>query len=62
MDQIEKLRNDINNLDNQIMELLNERFHKSILVGNRKKISKIDVLDSKRENEIINKSLNYERK
>lgn len=60
MDKIENLRNDINRIDNEIMKLLNERFNKSILVGQTKKISNITILDTKREDEILKKTLNYD--
>lgn len=59
MDQINNLRNKIDELDNEIMSLLDERFALSIKIGKLKELAKTDVLDIKRENSILDKTSNY---
>lgn len=55
MDDLKQLRKDIDQLDDKIMNLLEERFDISIKVGNYKKAHKTPVLNSNRETEILNK-------
>lgn len=59
MDLIIELREEIDSLDDKLMELLNERFEKSIAIGDRKTKSLINVLDTNRESFIIEKSLKH---
>ena len=52
---INELRGKIDNLDNQIIELLDERFDVAKAIGEEKKKNNIQVLDSKREQVILDK-------
>ncbi len=52
---IEKLREDIDLIDDKIIDLLDERFEKTDKIGEIKASLDINVLDSKREEEIIKK-------
>lgn len=56
MDKLEKLRNRIDALDYTIMQLLDERYDLSIEVGTLKKETKTAVLDSNREQIILDKT------
>ena len=56
MDKIEDLRLLIDTLDDEIMSLLDKRFTVSIKIGNIKALSKTAVLDTKREEHILNKT------
>ena len=56
MDKLINARNQIDIIDNQIMELLDKRYELSIEIGNIKKESKSQVLDSNREQLILNKT------
>lgn len=58
MDELKKKRDQIDNIDQQIMTLLNDRFDISIEVGNIKKKNNILVLDGNREEVILNKTTN----
>lgn len=62
MDSINNLRKNINDIDKKIMDLLNERFENSVKVGLVKLKSSINILDTKREDEILEKckNLKYE--
>ncbi len=59
MDKITKLRELIDALDDDIMTLLNKRYDLSIEIGNEKTRAKIDVLDTKREKAILEKTSKY---
>lgn len=59
MDQIKKLRNEIDVLDNKIMELLETRFLISKQIGEAKKKSNTQVLDSNREETILLKTTKF---
>lgn len=59
MDKIEKVRQDIDIIDEKIMKLLDERFEKTTLIGTIKKESNTTVLDQNRELIILNKTSNY---
>ena len=59
MDKIDKLRQDIDSLDNEIMELLDKRFNLTNQIGTIKKQDKRIVLDSKREQLILDKTSKY---
>ena len=56
MDKLLKSRNRIDQIDTQIMELLDERYSLSIEIGNIKKESNAPVLDSNREQIILDKT------
>lgn len=59
MDDLKKLRNTIDEIDQKIMLLLSKRFDVSIQVGEYKKQNNTPVLNSNRETEIINKIENF---
>ena len=59
MDKIERIREEIDSLDIQIMKLLDERFNKTSLIGELKRHSKINVLDQSREDAIFSKASNF---
>ena len=52
---INELRGKIDTIDNQIIELLDERFDVAKAIGEEKKKNNIQVLDSKREQVILDK-------
>ena len=52
---INELRNQIDAIDNQIIELLDVRFDCSKAIGEEKKKTNTQVLDSTREQAILNK-------
>lgn len=52
---IESLRNEIDNIDAEIVSLLNKRYNCCIAIGELKKNSLIQVLDSSREQKIIDR-------
>ncbi len=52
-------RKDIDNIDDQIMALLDKRFSLSSKIGAQKAKAKRDVLDTNREQFILNKTLKY---
>lgn len=55
---LEIARNQINEIDAQMIELFKERMKASKMVALYKRENNIDVLDSKREGQIIEKNLN----
>lgn len=55
MKEIEELREEINNIDDQLIRLLNKRGELSKKIGNFKKLIDIDILQPQREDEIINR-------
>ena len=59
MDQINKLRDLIDILDNQIMELLNNRYDLSERIGELKSKTKAIILDVNRESIILGKTSKY---
>ena len=59
MDKLEELRVLINDIDDEIMSLLDKRFSLSIEVGKVKSVSSTSVLDTKREEYILDKTSNY---
>ena len=59
---IEQLREQIDNLDNEIIRLLDARFDCSKAIGEEKKKIAKQVLDSKREEVILNKVENLSQK
>ena len=56
MDKLLEQRKRIDEIDNQIMDLLDERYDISIEIGNIKEESKTPVLDSGRELEVLKKT------
>lgn len=59
MDRLSKKRIEIDKIDSEIMKLLNHRFDISIEVGEIKKEEELYVLDSTRENRILDKTNKY---
>ena len=59
MDRLIELRNEIDQLDNKIMELLDKRFEITKQVGLLKKESNTKILDAKRETIILDKTTKY---
>lgn len=59
MDELKNLRQQIDSIDETLMSLLNERFDISLSVGAYKKENKVRVLDSSRENFILDKISKY---
>ncbi len=59
MDKIEKNRELIDIIDDEIMSLLDKRLCLAVEIGKAKSVSTIAVLDTKRENIILNKTSNY---
>ena len=59
MDQINDLRTKIDKIDDEIMNLLDKRFSIAIHIGNLKELAKTSVLDTKRENIVLDKTSNY---
>lgn len=55
MNELDKYRKEIDEIDNQIIHLFNERFLVTDKVGIYKKKNNLDILNSKRENEIFTK-------
>ena len=59
MDKINKLREEIDLIDTQIMELLDSRFFVTKAIGQEKKTNSKVVLDQNREKIILDKTANY---
>ncbi len=59
MDKIEDLRQQIDIIDDELMKLLSKRYTVSEKIGTIKSISKIEVLDKKRENYVLSKAKKY---
>ncbi len=59
MDKIDQLRTKMDEIDEKVMRLLNERYDISVLIGLSKSISKKEILDQKRESVILNKTTKY---
>jgi len=59
MDKIDNLRQTIDILDDKIMQLLEERFSFSIKIGELKTLTKTAILNTERENIILNKIIKY---
>lgn len=60
MSTLDKLRKDIDQIDNSLMKLLNERFTLTNKIGKIKQKENIDIQNTNREEEIISKSYEYE--
>lgn len=59
-DNILNARNDIDNIDKEIMILLNERFKIVSNIGSIKKVKKSNIKDVSREAEILKKTEQFE--
>ena len=59
MDQLEKYRDQIDIIDNQITELFEERMDLSKKIAEIKDDNNIGILNAKREEEVIQKNLSY---
>ncbi len=59
MDKIIAFRSKIDEIDKEIMYLLNERYKISEQIGDIKSNSKVQVLDQKREDYVLNKTKEY---
>ena len=59
MATIEELRNAIDQLDDQLMELIDKRFELTNQIGIEKSKTKMTILDTNRELNIINKTSKY---
>ena len=57
MSNIEDLRNEINQIDEKIIKLFEERMNISVKVGEYKKLNNLPILDQQREDELIEKNL-----
>jgi monofunctional chorismate mutase len=52
---LQKIREDIDNIDTQLVELFRERMEKSIQVAQYKQAHGLPILNSAREQEVLNK-------
>ena len=59
MDQLQKYRNEIDNIDKQITELFEKRMDISKEIAICKKEQEIGILNAKREEEVIQKNISY---
>ncbi len=57
MSNIEDLRNEINQIDEKIIKLFEERMNISVKVGEYKKLNNLPILNQQREDELIEKNL-----
>ena len=57
-ESLENFRNEINNIDEELLNLLVKRMQVSVNVGKYKKENSIPILNSKREKEVIQKVVN----
>ena len=57
MDQLQKYRNEIDNIDKQITELFEKRMDISKEIAICKKEQEIGILNAKREEEVIQKNM-----
>lgn len=56
---LEQLRDEINNIDHQLMELLDKRFELVKQVGAYKKENKLPIVDNDRQKFILDKANNF---
>ena len=59
MDQLQKYRNEIDNIDKQITELFEKSMDISKEIAIGKKEQEIGILNAKREEEVIQKNISY---
>lgn len=55
MNDLEKLRADIDRLDTELLKVLGERFSATRKIGHIKKLNKIDATDESRLNELLSR-------
>ena len=53
MEELKKLRDQIKNLDEEIVKLLEKRFNLSLKIGELKKENNLPILDKDREKELL---------
>ena len=58
MNNLDKHRKEIDKIDDNIIELLEQRFNLVVEIGQYKKEHNLPIYDSKREEELINNLLN----
>ncbi len=61
-DKLRKLRDEIDNIDKEIVRLLNKRAALSFKVGEIKRAKNIDIIDYEREKEVLKKILSFSDK
>lgn len=59
MDELAKLREEIDDIDRQLVELFESRMDVVIKIGQYKRKNKLPILNSSREQEVIKKTLSY---
>jgi monofunctional chorismate mutase len=59
MDELAKLREEIDEIDRQLVALFESRMNAVVKIGQYKRKNKLPVLNSSREQEVLIKSLNY---
>lgn len=59
MDELAKLRREIDDIDRQLVALFESRMDVVLRIGQYKRENKVPVLNSPREQEVLIKSLNY---
>lgn len=59
MDELKKYRNEIDEIDKQITELFEKRMDVTKKIAKCKKEQNINILNAKREEEVIQKNLSY---
>jgi chorismate mutase len=52
-EDIKKLRDEIDDLDKQLLKLLSQRFRLSVMIGEIKKENRLDVFDPEREKKLF---------
>ena len=57
MEKLKKLRDEIDDIDKQIVTLIEKRMKISVKVGKFKKENDMPIFDAKRENEVIEKKI-----
>ena len=57
MEKLKKLRDEIDDIDKQIVELIEKRMKVSVKVGELKKENNIPVFDAEREKELIEEKI-----
>lgn len=57
MEQLESYRNQIDNIDKEIVRLLEQRFKICLCIGKYKKEIGLDILNESREKEVIDKNI-----
>lgn len=60
--ELDNLRVKINNIDNELIKLLNDRMNISIEIGEYKKSKNMKVFDKEREEQLLNKLIEINNK